>query len=92
MTSLVQGNPGDSGRPKVLVDMGYYQWEADTSSAGDEEDGGQTKQVLHLVQVQGHSLAARLRLFPWPLPAATGEGALLKQVLPGYWDAPGGDN
>jgi hypothetical protein len=72
------------------VDMGYYQWEADSSLAGDEEEGGPTNQVLHLVQVQGQQLAARLRLFPWPLPAAVGDSAMLKQILPGFWDAPGG--
>jgi hypothetical protein len=67
----------------VLVDVGKYRWRDD----GDghmhaAEDGGfavlnpqapAAGPELRLVQALPHSLAARLMLLPWPLPASTEE-------------------
>lgn len=84
-------------------DLGYYQWRPDEPSqhpglarenAGDAElqtaaaeaaPGG----LLHLVQVQSHRLAPRMLLFDWPLKACEGQDAILQQLLPGFFDAPG---
>ena len=76
------------------MDLGYYQWQEEEGEPEDGagEDAGQPPaalRVLHLAQVMSAPLMGRLRLFPWPLPAATGEDALLRQLLPGFWDAPG---
>lgn len=82
----------------VLLDMGCYQWyrggAAAAAAAGSmiaQEGGGggggdipELQRIVHLMQVVPASVAPRVLLFPWPLPAVD----TWEKISPGFFDAP----